>query len=243
MTSNYRARIYDRYFSTSYSVVNRPTDADYEHHARALESVLGRYLPASRDAAIVDVACGTGYAVHMLRKAGYTKAYGVDISREQAEVAAARGLPVRQADTFEHLEGQREAFDTILALDFIEHLVKDEILKFFDLARVALRPGGTLIMKTPNASSLIGPRARYRDLTHELLFTEMSLREGLMTCDLDLTHCVGESITPFTAFGWARWAVAGVGRALWKTYLIAELGREGVHIPTSYNLIAVARRP
>ncbi len=243
MTSNYRARIYERYFSTSYSVVNRPTDADYDHHARALASVLGPFLPASRDAAIVDVACGTGYAVHMLLRAGYARSYGVDISREQAEVATARGLPVRHGDTFEHLEGKCQAFDSILALDFIEHLTKDEILKFFDLARVALRPGGTLIMKTPNASSLIGPRARYRDLTHELLFTEMSLREGLMTCDLELTVCVGESIRPFTAPGWVRWAIAGAGRALWKAYLIAELGREGVQIPTSYNLIAVARRP
>jgi 2-polyprenyl-3-methyl-5-hydroxy-6-metoxy-1,4-benzoquinol methylase len=243
MTLDYRQRIYARYFSTSYSVVNRPTDADYEHHARALASVLGPYLPASRDAAIVDVACGIGYAVHMLRRRGYAQAYGVDISREQVDVAEARGLAVRHADAFEHLQGQRETCDAILALDFIEHLTKDEILKFFDLARAALRPLGSLIMKTPNASSLIGPRARYRDLTHELLFTEMSLREGLMTCGLDLTHCVGESIRPFTAGGWARWAVAGLGRAMWKTYLIAELGREGFHIPTSYNLIAVARRP
>jgi len=243
MTSNYRERIYERYFSTSYSVVNRPTDADYDHHARALAGVIGPYLPASRDAAIVDVACGIGYAVHMLRGAGYAQAYGVDISREQVEVAAGRGLPVRHGDTFEHLTGQRESFDAILALDFIEHLAKDEILQFFDLARTALRPGGSLIVKTPNASSLIGPRARYSDLTHELLFTEMSLREGLMTCGLDLTHCVGESIRPFTVGGWARWAVAGLGRAMWKTYLIAELGREGLAIPTSYNLIAVARRP
>jgi 2-polyprenyl-3-methyl-5-hydroxy-6-metoxy-1,4-benzoquinol methylase len=243
MTRSYRERVYERYFSTSYSAVNRPTDRDFDAAATTLRQVLGRHLPATRDAAIVDVACGIGYAVHMLRGDGYARAYGIDVSAEQVEVARSRGLPVEHADAFEHLRDRRDAFDAILALDFVEHLTKDEVLAFFDLALQALRPHGRLILKTPNASSLIAPRARYRDLTHELLFTEQSLREGLMTCGLRVVECTGERIPPTTAAAWMRWAAAALGRALWKGYLIAELGREGLEIPTSFNLIAVAERP
>jgi SAM-dependent methyltransferase len=239
----YRDRIYATYFSSSgYERLNPADDAGYRSHGRVLRRLLLPYLPAPRDADILDVACGIGYAVEMLRKDGYTNVRGVDVSPQQVAVAAQRGLPVVEGDAFDYLEGAAGSLDAIVAFDFIEHLDRDELFRFLDVARSALRPGGRLIVKTANASCLFGTRFRYLDLTHELIFTERSLSAAFRACGLQPLVVTGERIRPFTVKGWIRWLPAKTARLLWKAYLIAELAEEGFSIPTEFNLIGVAER-
>jgi 2-polyprenyl-3-methyl-5-hydroxy-6-metoxy-1,4-benzoquinol methylase len=242
MSRSFRDRIYGSYYSDTYSSVNRPTDDAYRMHARILRELLLPHLPARRDAEVLDAACGIGYALHALREAGFTRVRGIDLSAEQVEIARARGLPVERADLFEHLRDRRACYDAVIALDLIEHLDREELLRFFDLVRECLRPDGRLIAKTANANSLLASRFRYLDFTHEMIFTERSLRAALRASGLEPVWIGGERYTPFTAGGWLRRAAAGVGRALWRAYLVAELGREGVDIPLEFCLIAVARR-
>jgi 2-polyprenyl-3-methyl-5-hydroxy-6-metoxy-1,4-benzoquinol methylase len=242
-TRDYRTRLYESYFSTSYGQANSPDDAGYRSAGRGLAQLVLPYLPTNRDADIVDAACGIGYAVEMLRNAGYKRVKGIDVSSEQVAVAKKRGLPVSQADVFEYLADSRDSCDVVLALDFIEHLDRDELLAFLDLVSKALRPRGRLVVKTPNASSLFGARTRYHDLTHEQSFTEKSLRSVFPVCGLRPILITGERLRPFTVKGWIRWAPAKTVRLLWKAYLIAELGPEGFSIPTEFNLLAVAERP
>lgn len=241
-TSGFRRQLYDRYFSTLYGRSNPPDAEAYRTAGRALAGVLGRWLPARRDAEILDVACGIGYAVDMLRSAGYTRARGVDLSAEQVEVAKRRGLPIEQGDAFDALRASPGRLDLILALDFLEHLTRDELLEWLALAREALVPGGRLVIKTPNASSLLGSRARYRDLTHEWAFTDTSLRTALLASGLEPLAIAGERIPAVTAAAWCRGVVAGAFRAVWRVYLVAELGREGLESPLEFNLLAIAER-
>jgi len=244
LSHDYRAKLYPSYFSSSgYDRLNATDDAGYKRHARVLRQILLPHLPTSRDAEILDVACGIGYVVEMLREAGYSNTRGIDISTTQVEVAKARGLPVVQADVFEYLADVDETLDAIVAFDFIEHLDRDELLDFLEQALHSLRPGGRLIVKTPNASCLFGARSRYVDLTHELVFTEKSLRAAFTASGLRPLSVTGERVRPVTVKGWIRWVPAVVVRSLWKAYLIAELAEEGFGIPTEFNLIGVAERP
>ena len=243
MSADYRTRVYEKYYSASYGVVNAPDDAGFRQAEGGLRQLLLPRLPTDKSAAVLDVGCGIGYAVETLRHAGYVNVRGVDGSAEQVEVAQRRGLPIERADAFETLRRSPGQWRAILALDFVEHLHKNELLEFLDLARQALAPGGRLIVKTPNASSPLGPRARYRDLTHELIFTEQSLREALLVCDLRVVEIAGDRFLPFTALGWIRYAATSLFQAVWRVYLVAELGREGLDIPLHTNLLAVAERP
>jgi 2-polyprenyl-3-methyl-5-hydroxy-6-metoxy-1,4-benzoquinol methylase len=239
---DFRARLYEHYFTRHYGTVNRADDASYESSGRALRQFLLPHLPTEDSASILDVACGIGYAVEMLQKAGFRAVAGIDLSPEQVEVARERGLPVEQADVFSYLAAHVAQFDVVLALDFVEHLDRDELLTFFDLVRGSLREGGRIILKTANASSLLGLRMRHVDLTHELAFTEQSLKSAFLTCGLRPIVITGERFLPFTVKGWIRWPIARLGRALWKAYLVAELGEEGLGISTEFNLVAVAER-
>lgn len=242
MTKPFRERAYASYFTHQYSSVNRVDDAAYRDHGRVLRDLLVPYLPANRDAQIVDVACGTGYAVHALQTAGYTRVRGIDLSPEQVEIARGRGLPVEHGDLFPYLEARPQSLDAVIALDILEHLDRDELLRFFDLCRESLRPGGRLIAKTANANSLLGPRFRYLDFTHEIIFTERSLRAAFLASGLHPIWIGGDRIKPFTLAAWIRLAFAATGRALWRVYLISELGREAVDIPLEFCLIGVAER-
>lgn len=239
----YRERIYRRYFSSSYAEDNPLRGTAYEARLTTLRDHLLRWMPAHRDSRIVDVGCGIGYAVDMLVRQGYRQVEGIDVSEEQVAVARARGLPVQRADAFEFLAPRREQFDAILALDVIEHFDRDELLRFLDLVAAALKPGGRLIVKTPNANAATAARALFRDLTHELIFTEHSLRTAFAVAGLRTLAVVGERVRPATVAGVIRWMLGSATRLAWRLFLVGELGREALWIPVEFNLIGVAEKP
>jgi len=133
---------------------------------RAYGWYLRGWLPARRDAAIADLACGQGRLLYWLKSLGYTNLYGVDIAPDQ--VALARQVAtVEQEDLLSWLAERRERFDLLIGLDIIEHFTRDEALRFLELAYAALNPGGRLVLQTPNADSPFGLQIRYGDITHE----------------------------------------------------------------------------
>jgi len=239
----YRARVYPRYFSTAYGGDNPVGGPEREQRLRTLEDQLLRWLPADRDARIVDLGCGIGYAVEMLLRRGYRYVQGIDLSEEQVSVARARGLPVTQSDVFDYLRPYREHFDAVLALDVIEHLDRDELVRFLDLVAAALKPRGRLVVKTPNANAPTAARARFRDLTHELIFTEHSLEMAFAAAGLWPLAILAEQIRPASMAGLGRWVLGGITRFLWRLLLVGELGREALRIPVTFNLIGVAEKP
>src|SRR5687768_12572113 len=69
----------------------------------------GKFLPASKDAAILDLGCGYGVNLSCLVDMGYVNCHGIDISAEQIEYArTTMGLSnVEHADARHWLEGKR----------------------------------------------------------------------------------------------------------------------------------------
>jgi 2-polyprenyl-3-methyl-5-hydroxy-6-metoxy-1,4-benzoquinol methylase len=133
---------------------------------RAYGWYLRGWLPARRDAAIADLACGQGRLLYWLKSRGYTNLYGVDIAPDQ--VALARQVAtVDQEDLLSWLAERPERFDLLIGLDIIEHFTRDEALRFLELAYAALKPGGRLVLQTLNADSPFGLQHRYNDITHE----------------------------------------------------------------------------
>lgn len=171
----YRNRIYPTYTSLHSPEVHERKQADLEYTARPLIAGLRGWLPANKDAACLDVACGAGALLFALRQAGYNTLYGVDYSIEQAANAKLVCEHVEQGDAIAYLTQNKEKFDIITAYDIIEHFDKAEIFTFVDALFGSLKPGGRLIVQTPNADSPWFGTVRYGDFTHELAFTPQSL--------------------------------------------------------------------
>jgi len=171
----YRNRIYNSYTSLYSPDIDKRAQSDLESTSRSIISNLREWLPKSKDAECLDVACGTGALLFALNKVGYRKLCGVDCSPEQVSHAKLICEDVRLGDAISYLSENRERFDFITAIDIIEHLGKEEVIMFVDALHQALKPGGRLVIQTPNADSPWVGNVRYGDFTHELCFTPESL--------------------------------------------------------------------
>lgn len=140
---------------------------------------LGR-LPARKDARILVISCGPGYFVNLLRDEGYTDVVGIDSFPEKVAWAEERGLPCRVARAFAFLREAERPFDAIVAEQELNHLTKEEIVAFLELAHRKLSDGGTLLAHSINATSpLTGSESRWGNIDHFNSFTEYSLRQIL----------------------------------------------------------------
>lgn len=155
----YRDRYYEKY--STYTKSKNDVLFDYdaaERWARGIDWHYRRLLPERRDAAILECACGRGGMLSYLGKLGHTKIEGIDASTEQVEIARQVCPRVEQGNALELLaKRQPGTCDLILALDFIEHLTKGEVLAFLELSDAALTARGRVILQTPTRFSAPRP--------------------------------------------------------------------------------------
>ena len=125
------------------------------------------YVDDLRDhAPVLDVGCGRGELVALLRDAG-VEARGVDADGDMVAYARGEGLDVEQADLLAHLEAQPDgSLGAIFAGQVVEHLPPPALVRFLELARAKLRDGGVLIAETINPLSPFALRNYFADLTH-----------------------------------------------------------------------------
>ena len=115
---------------------------------------------------ILDVGCGRGEFLVLLRDAG-KRATGIDIDADMVAQCRDEGLDVVRAEAVEHLSGlASESLGGIFAAQVVEHLPPAELVAFLAAARVALAPGGVIVLETINPASLCALRNYFADLTH-----------------------------------------------------------------------------
>lgn len=160
-----------------------------------LGSALGRqrrelrtmYIGSGAPGRLLEVGCGSGRFLNRMRKAGWA-VDGIDFD----PVAAARveekfGIPVAVGSLPEL--GYREgSYDVVAMSQVIEH-VPDPVALLKECRRV-LRPGGRLVLSTPNARSVAhGAYGRHwRGLEpprHQQVFTPAALARCARDCGFD----------------------------------------------------------
>jgi len=120
------------------------------------------------DGEAVDLGCGRGEWLELLAREGF-RALGVDLDGGMLEACRERGLPARQDDAVEFLGSLPDESQVIVsAFHFIEHIPFDQLRKVVSDAFRVLKPGGLLIMETPNPENIaVATRNFYLDPTHE----------------------------------------------------------------------------
>jgi len=105
------------------------------------------------DARILDVGCGDGFHLNLLRSYGkkYWTLEGIDIDKRAVEMAKKSGLIVH-CGSVESINLPQNTYDLAFMIQTIEHLEKpDEVLRGI---RKLLKPGGKLVIVTDNTDSL-----------------------------------------------------------------------------------------
>jgi len=231
---DYRQRIYEKYASCF-----QDTDATFdvtaaERWGRAYDTYLKDWLPARKDMAILEVACGNGRLLHFFKKRGYVNLTGVDISMEQVRLAKQVLENVVEANLLNFLDSTEKKYDVVIGLDIIEHFHKDEVLHFLESSYKVLKPDGRIILQTVNGDSPWSSSIHYSDFTHELCLSPNSLTQLLRSCGFDRIEAREQGAIPwgYSLTSSARYLLWRLIRLGLKIYNFAETGCAGCGIFT-----------
>lgn len=226
-------------------------DGSTEHTAHEVASRvawLAALLPPDKTARVVDVGCGYGYALLAVQRLGYQNISGLELSKEQAGQTRRNGLPVEVTeDTVRTLRDQPQAYDCVLLLDVLEHVPVAEQIDFLRACYFALKPGGSLILTVPNASSILSSRWRYNDYTHHSSFTEHSLNfvllnAGFASVNIEKDRSPKQVPLRIWRGSWLRLFRRWLVRSLWRQVFLSEMPHEDVrNVSFDLNLRAIAR--
>ena len=181
---------------------------------------------------LLDAGCGAGILIREARLRGWS-ADGVELS---AELAARARVNNPEANIItgdiQNQEPKERGYDAVICLDILEHVLSP--ITMVENCREILRPGGLLMLQTPNTRSL---RGRVRGAKWEMLdpdqhmnlFSPDALRVLLTTVGFDILE-----MTTASGTGLEKGAASWVANFKESVLGILNLGNA---------LVVVARRP
>lgn len=132
-----------------------------------------RFAPGSL---VGDIGCGRGEFLELLRARG-VEGVGVDPDPDMAAEVRGKGFEMVEADGVDFLRQRPASLDGVFAAHLVEHLAAGRVEAFIGAAAQALRPGGRLILVTPNPRNLeVQLREFWVDLQHVRFYTPETLR-------------------------------------------------------------------
>lgn len=149
---------------------------------------------------IVDLGCGRGEWLQLLKEAGFS-AEGIEMSPVNTALCQEHELKVTTADALLWLGRQpNESLSCISSFHMIEHLPFPQFRTLMEQCWRVLQPGGLLILETPNPENLVtGTTHFYTDPTHLRpippgLTEFLAEYAGFTQCEIKRLHPIPESL-------------------------------------------------
>jgi SAM-dependent methyltransferase len=236
----WRDRLYSSYVSSGQARAPARQPALFAERRRYIERVIHRHFPVDKQTPILDLGCGHGAFVYVLRLNGYTSVSGVDVSQEQVALACDFGIEgIVQSSLLEHLQrAEPGSVGVVLLWDILEHLKRDEAFVVLDEVLRVLGSGGRCIIHVPNAEGIFGMRIRYGDLTHEQSFTPCSASQLLTAIGFCKISAYEDKPIPHGIKSVLRRLIWEVGTLGYRLLLAAETG--GTRFILSQSMLVVA---
>jgi 2-polyprenyl-3-methyl-5-hydroxy-6-metoxy-1,4-benzoquinol methylase len=179
---------------TSETVTERPTSeksislyafGGSEETVRHLQKPFVEFFRNS--APVLDIGCGRGVFLQLLAEA-HIEAIGIDHSQEALAVCREKGFQVCSEDARTYLRAKSESFGGIFCSHVIEHMGYDDALAFLQLCSRALRPGGHLLLITPNPEDLgVISNSFWLDPTHVRPYPQLLLKAMLVQAGFQIS--------------------------------------------------------
>lgn len=198
----------------------------------ALRIVMPLAKPGDR---ILDVGCGTGRLLGLLKENGYTQVSGIDQSQTAAEIAWTKyGVSVNVGSIFNY---QGQEFDLVTTCHVLEHIVN--LSAFLLRLRSLISESGFLYVEVPNANDFSrfadpdGPgewiyiRDLYTHFTpeHVNFFSPTSLRNLMMRFGFEEVFCKADKLCVISS-AWRRRAIVADSSTESEVAMYAAKSRE-----------------
>lgn len=140
-----------------------------------IKSRLGVYAPflkplssLMQPATAIDLGCGRGEWLEILGEHAFD-AFGVDLDDGMLEGCRERNLKARKADAIQSLQELPDnSMALVSAFHVVEHMPFATARTLISEALRVLKPGGLLVLETPNPENLmVGSASFYQDPSHE----------------------------------------------------------------------------
>jgi len=238
---DFRSEFYNKYASTFKEFIGDESsiniNSEYELYKRWYLRLIKEF---PKNAAILDLGCGSGLMLQFLKQEGFKNLYGIDISEQQVKRAKDKGLNADIYNIFDFFNLNKNKFDIVFALDVIEHFYKHELLDFFTGLNSLLNKNGKLIIHTPNGEGLFPQHIIYGDLTHLTIFNPNSLSQILRITGFDQVEFFETGPTSKNLKGLIRLILWKIIKLTVKTVRIIETG--GAEKIITQDFICVARK-
>jgi 2-polyprenyl-3-methyl-5-hydroxy-6-metoxy-1,4-benzoquinol methylase len=147
-------------------------------------------LSERKDLAILDLGFGGGWFLAACLKLGFRNLSGADFGIEHKEYIkrwseGSIALYEIENDIGDFLADKAEQFEFIHMSHVIEHIPKYSLLWVGDALYRALKPGGMLMLRTPNMEGPCANSSYYVTLAHEYGFSGANLESLLDVCGFD----------------------------------------------------------
>jgi 2-polyprenyl-3-methyl-5-hydroxy-6-metoxy-1,4-benzoquinol methylase len=156
-------------------------------------------VPSTGNLEILDVGCGSGLNSIALAAKGH-RIHGVDLSETAIRRYCEHGFDGRVGDIERGLDYPDGRFDLVFCSEVIEHMTSPDLLAA-EMTRV-LKPGGHLVLSTPNSSfwvyRLLGilgyTVSELQHPKHFQFFSRRSLLRLLTSANLRLVQAIGRNM-------------------------------------------------
>ena len=188
---NWKQRIYNSYMSNGFQD-SHSMNKEFELHSKYFKKNYLKFMPKDKSCKILELGCGMGQFFSFCKDNGYLAYEGIDTSYENInfiKTTFGENSNVFVADIMAFLTSKNtqnltnsdvQGYDVVIFNDVIEHLTKPEIFEVLDGVHNVLNKNGVFMIKTPNmANPYVNTAGRYIDFTHEIGFTEKSMRQIL----------------------------------------------------------------
>jgi SAM-dependent methyltransferase len=167
---------------------------------------------------ILDVGCGTGRLLSMLKQAGFPRVQGIDQSPDAVSIALEKyGIDVKCRSIFEYEEG---GYDFIIVSHVLEHIV--DLSAFLQRIYRMLDTDGKVYVEVPDLYQFerfadlesSGPWAFVRDIfthftpEHVNFFSLLSLQNLMASVGFEKVHCEAHPL--------------GVIASVWRRHVVSQ---------------------
>ncbi|MGV3524808.1 MAG: methyltransferase domain-containing protein [Candidatus Sericytochromatia bacterium] len=152
---------------------------------------------------VLDIGCGSAIFLELMRDLGLS-AFGVDPDPDMVAVCQELGLQALLGDERSLADYPPESLGGIHASHIIEHIDGDRAIALVENAFRSLRPGGLLLIRTPNwRNAQVRHEGFWLDITHVRPYPLPLLQQVLGDAGFEIASM------GFEEFGWNDTYIAG----------------------------------